>query len=328
MSLADELDNEFFWGRKAISGDDKWLTYLVEAQGWKVAYQREAVVYTRGEPSMRTFLRQRLRWTRNSWRADLRALCQAWTWRKPYFALYLMDRAAQPFTLLLGPIYFVISLILGLWIPAAMLFIWWNISRGIRAWPHLKAKPKDVFILPAYVLFSFHFALTRIYALATIHHQGWITRWDKSRLPALQWLRLVPGYAVTAVVLLVLTGTVFVYRDNRLGVMSGVLFERQAEAETLNREKGVTNISYHEKGNAIVVTGSKKSEPVSVGLAQIEAQVGGDKIRQSEPGVWDIGANLFVGQGVSLDLTEDGVKQIRLAETRAGRVRIARIKSF
>ncbi len=328
VSLADELDNETFWGKKVISGDDKWLTYLVEAGGWKVAYQKNAIVYTRGEPAMKTFLKQRLRWTRNSWRADLRALSQAWTWKKPYFALYLADRAIQPFALLMGPIYFIISLVLGLWIPAALLFVWWNVSRAVRSWSHLRARPGDVFILPAYVLFSFYFALARIYALATINHQGWITRWDKSRLPALRWLRLVPGYAITAVVLVMLTGTVFAYRNERLNVM-GELLEEEIVGES-EEDGGVEGYSviYHEKGNAVVVTKNKKFGPVRIGLAQIGDEPGVETVVQTEPGVWELRSNVLVEEGVELDLERDGVKQIKLLETRAGRVRIARIRSF
>jgi len=216
LPLLDNLVNETFWGKPVISGDDKWLTYLIEARGWRVAYQRNVSVYTPGEEKMLAYLKQRLRWTRNSWRADLRALGQGWTWRKPYFALYLIDRAVQPFTLLLGPIYFVTSIILGLWVPAVTLFLWWHVSRLIRLWPHLKQRPQDVVIVPAYIFMGYVLGLLRIYALFTLNRQGWITRWDKSRLAQLNWLRLAPGYVATALVVLILTGVVFVYKGETL----------------------------------------------------------------------------------------------------------------
>lgn len=84
VPVLDGLLNETFWGRKVVSGDDKQLTYLVEAAGWKMAFQSGTSVYTPGEEGMIEFIKQRLRWTRNSWRADLRALTQGWAWKKPH----------------------------------------------------------------------------------------------------------------------------------------------------------------------------------------------------------------------------------------------------
>src|SRR3989344_1758889 len=48
VPMLHDLEHEEFMGRPVISGDDKCLTYLVLAAGWKVAYQSNSHVYTPG----------------------------------------------------------------------------------------------------------------------------------------------------------------------------------------------------------------------------------------------------------------------------------------
>ncbi|MEZ4735123.1 MAG: glycosyltransferase [Caldilineaceae bacterium] len=78
LTALEDLMEEKFFGRPVISGDDKALTLAVQKRGWKVRYQENACVYTPGATVMKVFLKQRLRWARNSWRADLKALCSRW----------------------------------------------------------------------------------------------------------------------------------------------------------------------------------------------------------------------------------------------------------
>src|SRR3989338_2972369 len=197
MPILNEMVNEKFMGRKVISGEDKRLTYLIEAAGWKTTYQSTAKVSTTGVKDISTFIKQQVRWTRNSWRNDLRALSQKWVYRHPVFALYLIDRAIQPFTLLISPIYFTIALILKLWIPVIVILVWWHISRLLKMYPYLKKYPLDIWMLPVFIFYNFVSAYIRIYALFSINIQGWITRWDKSRLQQFRFLELARGHAMT-----------------------------------------------------------------------------------------------------------------------------------
>ncbi len=201
VPLLHDLVHETFGGLPVVSGDDKRLTYLVERAGWKVAFQQQAHVYTPGMRTWRTFLKQRLRWTRNSWRADLRTLTQRWVWRHPRFAVYLLDRAVQPFAQTLAPLFLVTSLLLQQWLPVVIIISWWHIGRAIRMWPILRQRPQEFGRLPLYVLINFSIGIIKIYALVTLSRQGWMTRWHTSRLPQLKWLGLVPGYAVTVVII-------------------------------------------------------------------------------------------------------------------------------
>lgn len=212
--LVDELVNETFLGKPVISGDDKCLTHLVQRDGWKVCYQGNARVYTPGAEKIRVFLRQRLRWSRNSWRADLRALSGRWLWKRRALAFQLLDRLVQPVTTLIAPTYFILSLIYQEWLTTIILLVWWFISRTIKIWPHLKRKRANITVLPAYIFTSYWFAVMRIYAFFTMNEQGWITRWDKSRFNRQTFVDMVPGYIGTGLVILLVASFInLIYRQ-------------------------------------------------------------------------------------------------------------------
>lgn len=212
--MCHDLEHETFMGKKVISGDDKRLTYLVLEQGWKVAYQKNARVFTPGMETMKSYMKQRLRWTRNSLRADTRALLAGWPFRHPALAFFQIDKIIQSFTLILSPIYFFISLYYGLYFGAFFIVVWWFISRAIKMHPHLERRPEDISLLPFYVLFTFASAIMRIYALFTLNTQGWITRWDKSRLAKFTTLHLVPPYAMTCLVFILLSSLVLNFKQD------------------------------------------------------------------------------------------------------------------
>lgn len=199
MPLLDGLLNETFWGKPVISGDDKALTNLLQAQGWKVRYQENARVYTPGAPQLGFFIKQRIRWARNSWRADLRTLFSTWVWKKPALAFHLIDRLFQPITTLIAPTYFILSIYWQRWFITIILVAWWLISRTVKIWPNLRRRRSSIIVLPWYILFSYWFAILRIYAFFTMNLQGWGTRWSSSRMRVLKPFRMIPAYAATAV---------------------------------------------------------------------------------------------------------------------------------
>ncbi|MGH7607760.1 MAG: glycosyltransferase, partial [Gemmatimonadales bacterium] len=97
---SDAFMNERFLGVPCMSGDDKRLTTLVLEGGQRTVLQRSARVWSTFPTDMRSFLRQRLRWARNTWRSDLRALGRGWVFRHPFLAFSMIDKAVSPFTLL------------------------------------------------------------------------------------------------------------------------------------------------------------------------------------------------------------------------------------
>lgn len=217
--LCEELENETFWGVKCISGDDKCITRLVQERGWGVRYQANARVLTPGAPDVLTFLKQHIRWTRNSYRSDLKSLMSKWVWKKEKFLAYhMVDRFTQPFTLILGPMYFIFSILWGHWVVAGILLVWWHFSRGIKLYPHLKQHPSDIVILQFYIFTTYLLAILKIYALVTIRQQGWITRWDKNRLQIginniFRVLKSTVSYSATAFIIFLLSFSIIKYKD-------------------------------------------------------------------------------------------------------------------
>ncbi len=201
LTALEDLMEETFWGRRVISGDDKALTLAVQSRGWKVRYQDNTCVYTPGATVMKDFLKQRLRWARNSWRADLKALGSRWAWRKPFLAFHLFDRLFQPLTTLIAPLYLGFAIYHHNWPAILVLLSWWSISRTIKIWPHLQRDWRNIRVLPWYITFNYWSAVTKIYAFFTMNQQGWITRWSRGGKASawLQWLQAAPSYTATAI---------------------------------------------------------------------------------------------------------------------------------
>jgi cellulose synthase/poly-beta-1,6-N-acetylglucosamine synthase-like glycosyltransferase len=207
------LRHEFFLGTRGVSGDDKRLTHLILKQGWHVGYAKGATVYTQGLNKIRIFMKQRLRWTRNSWRADLRAINQGWVFKHPALAYFMLDRFIQPFLMLLGPIAFIVALFHGEWVIAGTLAAWWTISRLIKLFSYFRHYPKRLIYLPAYIFYTYANAVMKIYALGTLLEHSWATRGHKKRKGKTRKVVLVSsGLAVTALVLLALANFITTLR--------------------------------------------------------------------------------------------------------------------
>jgi len=175
--ITEELDiflNEIVFGRKKESGEDKCLTRIVQSKGWKTYYQSNAVIYSYASPDFKTFWSQRLRWSRNSHNSDLISLWDGWAWKHPFLAFHIIDRFISIFTLFFGPIFFGIALYLNHYVLAVSILLLWMIGRGIKILPHLKRHPKDIILLPAYIIINFMIAIIKLYALVTIRDQKWI----------------------------------------------------------------------------------------------------------------------------------------------------------
>lgn len=176
QSMRDAFLNETFNGRPCMSGDDKRYTCLVLQRGYATWNQLDAQVYSTFKPDFRGFLKQRVRWSRNSFRSDLRALSQGWVWRHPYLALILIDKTIAPFTLLLGPVVLLVAVALGSWQLVGALLVWWLVSRAVKLWPHMRRCPHDWLILPLFIAITYLMSLVKAYALFTINEHKWLTR--------------------------------------------------------------------------------------------------------------------------------------------------------
>lgn len=182
--IIDGLVTEKFLGQYCISGDDKYLTRSMQANGWAVRYQSNAIVYTNAAPDWNTYLKQKVRWTRNSWRSDLRSLFddRMWMFNHKLLLFHTIDRFIQPFALILSPIFFIMSIVFHVYIGAVVIMAWWFISRTLKIYKHLQREPRDLAVMWHYIAVTFVISLIKIYAWFSIGRQGWKTRWDIDRL--------------------------------------------------------------------------------------------------------------------------------------------------
>lgn len=177
LQVADEFMAETFLGVPCMSGDDKCLTSLILKRGYRTVLQRSARVWSTFPGTPGTFLRQRLRWARNTWRSDLRALfLERWAWRHPFLAFTMLDKAVASFTLLAAPTFMTLAVVRRDWMFVAMLAIWWWVSRSVKMLPHLRRRPLSLLLIPPFVLLSFVMAVVKIVALCTVRRQRWLTR--------------------------------------------------------------------------------------------------------------------------------------------------------
>ncbi len=84
LPVLDNLENEFFLGRRCIAGDDGRLTWLVLASGYKTVHQSSARALSMFPAGFAAFIKQRVRWSRNSYRAYLTAIGKGRVWRAPF----------------------------------------------------------------------------------------------------------------------------------------------------------------------------------------------------------------------------------------------------
>jgi hyaluronan synthase len=177
MQISAEFMAEKFLGVPCMSGDDKCLTSLLLKRGHLTVLQRSARVWSTFPGSPNIFLKQRLRWARNTWRSDIRALwIERWAWRYPFLAYTMLDKAVGSFTLLAAPVFMTLAMVRQDWTFVVLLAAWWWLSRSVKMLPHLRRRPLSFFLIPPFVLLSFAMAVVKLIALATVRKQRWLTR--------------------------------------------------------------------------------------------------------------------------------------------------------
>lgn len=178
LQLVPYLEHEFFLGRRCVAGDDGRLTWLVLAAGYKTVHQRSARALSMFPDTFRAFVKQRVRWSRNSVRTYLTAIWKGWLWRAPNVTkIMVLQILITPLTMGLALYYLIFSrleltphgyLVAGVWLTG---------GRLIRSYSHLRRRPLDLFLLPLYELMVITVALPiKLYATCTMNKQGWLTR--------------------------------------------------------------------------------------------------------------------------------------------------------
>ena len=180
-----KFTHEFWLGKyHQHSGDDKFLTRWLHSHAYKSFIQAcpQAELQSTFKDNWR-FLKQLLRWTRNTWRSDFRSLfSERYIWsRHPFVAFTMLDKSFNPIALLAGPITVTYlctrpDRTLPIWTVVVSYLLWLTITRLIKYMPHFVKRPQDVLAIPVWLIFNIYFALMKIYCLCTLHITDWGTR--------------------------------------------------------------------------------------------------------------------------------------------------------
>jgi N-acetylglucosaminyltransferase len=178
LPVVHNLENEFFLGRRCIAGDDGRLTWLTLSQGYKTVHQSSARALSMFTDKFSAFIKQRVRWSRNSYRCYLTALWKGWLWKTPFVTkVTVLQILLTPLTMGITMAYLFFSRLeltpLGIGLTVA----WILLGRGLRGWSHLKRHPRDILLLPLAAVVVIMIALPiKLYAFFTMNKQGWLTR--------------------------------------------------------------------------------------------------------------------------------------------------------
>ena len=182
--LMPALEYEVFLGRECVAGDDGRLTWLVLAAGYRTVYQASAQADSMFPDSWAAFIRQRVRWSRNSYRTYLTALAQGWLWHQPLITqVTALQILVTPLTMAAAIYYTATWAASGGPIALVVALAWAVIGRGLRGFSHLRENPRDVAIIPLMALVVAAVALPiKVWAAFTMNRHGWLTRTDAERV--------------------------------------------------------------------------------------------------------------------------------------------------
>ena len=178
LPVLENLENEFFLGRRCVAGDDGRLTWLVLASGYKTVHQSSARALSMFPDTFRAFVKQRVRWSRNSYRCYLTALAKGWLWRVPFVTkVTVLQILLTPVTMGITLGYLFFSRLEPTQTSILLAAAWLMAGRGLRGFSHLRRHPRDLLLLPLMTVVVIFIALPiKLYAFVTMNKQGWLTR--------------------------------------------------------------------------------------------------------------------------------------------------------
>jgi cellulose synthase/poly-beta-1,6-N-acetylglucosamine synthase-like glycosyltransferase len=178
MPVLENLEHEFFLGQRCVAGDDGRLTWLVIASGYRTVFQSSALAMSMFPATFGAFVKQRVRWSRNSYRCYLTALWQGWLREVPFVSkVTVLQILLTPVTMGMALAYLAVSRSEPGWRGVAFAAIWLMAGRFVRSISHLWRHPADVVLLPLVTLVVVMISLPiKLYAFATMNKQGWLTR--------------------------------------------------------------------------------------------------------------------------------------------------------
>ncbi len=182
--IKDVWLNETFLGIKAVSGDDRSLTYHVLRQGYRVTFTQKAIAFTETPEGYLRFINQQLRWIKSSWRYSLLSV----TWASSH-PMYMRAELAYQ---LLFPIFLMATLINTIfkrsWFSLELIICFIFLIPFIRiviVYKLFKAPLKELIWYFCYpILFVSTLIPLKIYGVFTLADISWGTSNRFNMLPA------------------------------------------------------------------------------------------------------------------------------------------------
>jgi N-acetylglucosaminyltransferase len=173
-----QLEHEYFLGKLCVAGDDGRLTWLVLGRGYKTVHQGNARALSMFPDTFRAFVKQRIRWSRNSYRCYLTAIYKGWLWHQPFVTqITVLQILATPLSMAGAMAFLALSVIGSHWSFVALGLGWLLGGRAIRGISHLREHPRDIVYVPLIVVATILVALPiKTYAFVTMNRHGWLTR--------------------------------------------------------------------------------------------------------------------------------------------------------
>ena len=195
--LMPALEHEVFLGRECVAGDDGRLTWLTLAAGYRTVHQARAEADSMFPDSWRTFVRQRVRWSRNSYRCYLTAMAQGWLFSQPLITqITVMQILCTPMTMGAALYYLTLWAVSGTWVTFGIALLVVVVGRMIRGLSHLRENPRDLLIAPLMPVVVALIALPiKLGAFASMNRQGWLTRTQAGRVQGQSEIRTAQGAA-------------------------------------------------------------------------------------------------------------------------------------
>lgn len=176
--VVDDLEVELFLGRQCVAGDDGRLTWLVLAQGLQTVYVADAVAISMFPDRAPAFVKQRIRWSRNSYRCYLTAAWKGWLWQQPWITqVTVLQILLTPVSMGVAMAFLIANLGHSSTLVALLAVAWVLVGRAVRGISHLREHPRDLAIVPLVTVVTILIALpVKTFALLTMNRQGWLTR--------------------------------------------------------------------------------------------------------------------------------------------------------
>lgn len=185
MSNIGELMTQKFLGKECISGDDRFLTSRLLEADYKTVYVPTAIVHTNSPDTLSQFIKQRLRWSRTSFRESVLSI--GWLGKYPvtfltvysniffrwFFFVIILFAVFEWFEIIQRSHY----IYLPKWQMILFTALGFLLSGFVRQLRHILSYPRDiVYLIPFLLVTTFILTPVEWFGNLSVRESNWLTR--------------------------------------------------------------------------------------------------------------------------------------------------------